>query len=99
MSETQKSLTKVQKLQLLIDDVKSTMYENLDKTIKRGDQIENLHDKTEELEKSAQDFKKKTSDLRKKMFWRNVKITMICIFIILAILAIIGIAIYFSVKT
>lgn len=49
----------------------------------RGEQIELLVEKTAELEVQAVDFKKVSGDLKKHMWWKNVKLWIIIICVVL----------------
>jgi vesicle-associated membrane protein 7 len=49
----------------------------------RGEQIELLVEKTSKLEEQAVDFKHVSNDLKKHMWWKNVKLWIIIISVLL----------------
>lgn len=69
-----------------IDEVKSVMVHNIEKVLERGERIELLVDKTENLNQSAFKFKKSSTQLKRAMWWKNVKILIILVIVVLAII-------------
>lgn len=59
------------------------MIDNIDKVLDRGEKINLLVDKTQDLTDTALDFRIKSKKLKRTMWWRNVKLLFILIFIIL----------------
>jgi vesicle-associated membrane protein 7 len=76
---------KINRVRGEIDEVKSVMVHNIEKVLERGERIELLVDKTENLNQSAFKFKKSSTQLKRAMWWKNVKIMIILILVILAI--------------
>eukprot|EP01111_Echinosteliopsis_oligospora_P005942 TRINITY_DN1973_c0_g1_i1.p1 TRINITY_DN1973_c0_g1~~TRINITY_DN1973_c0_g1_i1.p1 ORF type:complete len:269 (-),score=68.10 TRINITY_DN1973_c0_g1_i1:83-889(-) len=76
---------KITKVRGEIDEVKSVMVHNIEKVLERGERIELLVDKTENLNQSAFKFKKQSTALKRAMWWKNVKIMIILVFVILVV--------------
>jgi hypothetical protein len=56
-----------------VDDVRVIMVNNLEKTLKRGEDIDDMLIKSEELEHSANTFQRASKVLKKKMCCQNFK--------------------------
>jgi vesicle-associated membrane protein 7 len=54
-----------------------------EKVLERGERIELLVDKTETLSQNAFQFKKSSTALKRAMWWKNVKLMVLIIFLIL----------------
>jgi len=76
---------KINQLKGDVDEVKSVMVQNIEKVLERGERIELLVDKTTELSQSAFKFKKQSTALKRSMWFKNIKLTLLIIFIILII--------------
>jgi len=76
---------KINRLKGEVDEVKSVMVENIERVLQRGERIELLVDKTTTLSQNAFKFKKQSTALKRAMWWKNIKLTLLIIFIILAI--------------
>lgn len=76
----------VVKLNQQVDEVKLIMLDNIDKTIKRGENIDDLDNKARELSEHASLFGKYSRDLNRKMWCKNMKFCIILIIVILIIL-------------
>ena len=68
-----------------IDEVQNLMKDNLNKVIKRGDNIETLVERTDELQESIVDFHSSSVKLRRQLWWQNAKFC-IAFWVILAII-------------
>lgn len=68
-----------------IDEVKTVMVQNIEKVLERGERIELLVDRTENLNQTAFQFKKKATQVKRRMWWKNVKVMVILIFVVLVI--------------
>ena len=79
---------KVRKLRLQVDTVRTTMISNIDKLILRGEKIDLLVNKTGNLHNLSNTFSKKTTELKSAMWWKNVKLMLIIVFILGMILAV-----------
>lgn len=94
-------MTTNQKLEIIqknVDDVKITIHANIGKVLERGEKIEDTCKKTEELKDNAQRFKITTQRLRRKICIDNAKKSVLIIFILAAILAMIALLIYYETK-
>ena len=83
-------MDKIGKIKSDINKVQIVMKDNIEKVLKRGENIDSLVMKTEELEGESRSFSMNTKKLKKKMWWKNRK--MCCtITIILIVLGMVGI--------
>eukprot|EP01116_Phalansterium_solitarium_P007133 TRINITY_DN19648_c0_g1_i1.p1 TRINITY_DN19648_c0_g1~~TRINITY_DN19648_c0_g1_i1.p1 ORF type:complete len:331 (-),score=71.73 TRINITY_DN19648_c0_g1_i1:253-1245(-) len=78
---------KINKVKGEIEDVKVTMVQNIEKVLARGEQIEVLVDKTEDLQHNATTFKRKSVQLKRKLWWKNAKLCVVLICIVLCLIA------------
>jgi vesicle-associated membrane protein 7 len=69
--------------------VKDVMIDNIDKVLERGEKIDLLVDRTEDLSDSAHNFRYKSKKLKNTMWWKNMTLIAILIFIVLAIVFVI----------
>eukprot|EP01083_Nonionella_stella_P086679 240942_1 len=69
-----------------INQVKNIMFENIDKVLERGDKIELLVDKTDRLDEHAFRFKKRSRRLKNAMWWKNLKMGLLLVFIVLIVI-------------
>lgn len=76
---------KINRVRGEIDEVKSVMVQNIERVLERGERIELLVDRTENLNQTAFKFKKQSTQLKRAMWFKNVKIMIILIFVILVI--------------
>ena len=65
--------------------MKTVMIDNIEKVLSRGESLEKLVDRTEELADSSVDFKRGTKKLKNRMWWRNVLLVALILFILIAI--------------
>jgi vesicle-associated membrane protein 7 len=72
-----------------VAEVKDVMIDNIEKVLDRGEKIDLLVHKTEDLSESAHNFRYKSKKLKNTMWWRNFKLILLLVFIIVAILAVI----------
>jgi hypothetical protein len=85
-------LSKVDKSAALlgkVDEVKSTMQDNIAGMLKNTEAAESLAEKSDQLNEQASVFKKKSTDLRKQMQWKNMKMTLLLAGVIIVILVVI----------
>jgi len=84
--------TKVDKASSLIDkvdQVKTTMSDNIAVMLKNTENAETIAQQSEQLSEQATVFKKKSTDLKKQMWWKNAKMTLLLIGVVTAIVLII----------
>lgn len=80
---------KVMRVQGQIEEVKGVMVRNIDSVLERGEKIEVLAEKSEDLSKNANLFKKQGTQLKRAMWWKNFKLQLLIIFIILLVIFVI----------
>jgi hypothetical protein len=85
----------MEKLKHQIIEVQDVMRENVEKTIKRGQDLEELEKKSDQLSENAVLFNKKSRSLRCKEQMKNYKLWAILLIILLAIIIVI---LYFAAK-
>jgi vesicle-associated membrane protein 7 len=66
-----------------IGDVHNIMVENIERVLDRGEKIDVLVDRTDSLQQNAFKFKKNARDVRNKMWWRNLRRTILMILVLL----------------
>jgi len=72
-----------------VDEVKAVMTNNIEQVLERGDKIEVLVDKTEGLYSNATTFKHQATSLKRAMMWKNIKLTLIIVGILIAVVLLI----------
>ncbi|XP_031103497.1 vesicle-associated membrane protein 711-like [Ipomoea triloba] len=68
-----------------MSQVRNVMIENIDKVLERGDRLELLVDKTETMQGNTFRFRKQARQFRSTVWWRNVKLIVAVIVILLVI--------------
>ncbi|XP_059637890.1 vesicle-associated membrane protein 711-like isoform X2 [Cornus florida] len=76
---------RINRLKGEMSQVRNVMIENIDKVLDRGDRLEILVDKTSGFQGNAFHFKKQSRRFRSTMWWRNVKLTVILVILLLII--------------
>jgi vesicle-associated membrane protein 7 len=66
-----------------VEATKNVMKENVQKVIERGDNIETLIEKTDILVQKSDSFRVNTKTLERNLWWKNVKIWIILILVVL----------------
>eukprot|EP00128_Syssomonas_multiformis_P004309 Colp12_sorted_trinity150504_noHs@27315 len=69
-----------------VDEVRQVMVSNIEKVLDRGERIEILVDKSENLNQQAFQFKKKSTQLKRAMWWKNTKLMVMLVFVVIALL-------------
>ncbi len=64
--------------------------ENIEKVLKRGETLDDLTERSELLSKGSNLFRRNATKLRLNLWWKNVKIWVCCLLIVLVILGIIA---------
>jgi len=85
-------LTKVDKganLLAKVDEVKTSMQGNIAAMLVNSEQAEGLAAQSEQLNEQANVFKKKSTQLKKNMWWKNLKLTILLVLLVVGILAVI----------
>ena len=68
-----------------VEATKQVMKDNVQKVIERGDNIETLIEKTDILVQTSDSFRVNTKTLKQKIWWKNVKIWIILIIVVLVL--------------
>nr|GMD48708.1 vesicle-associated membrane protein 711 [Ipomoea batatas] len=68
-----------------MSQVRNVMIENIDKVLERGDRLELLVDKTETMQGNTFRFRKQARQFRSSVWWRNVKLIVAVIVVLLVI--------------
>jgi len=76
-----------------VEDVKSVMRDNVDKTLENVERLEDLETKSENIKSSAKQFEKNASNVKSTMRWRYIKMTMIIVVLLAIVIGIIVAAI------
>ena len=76
---------RINRLKGEMSQVRNVMIENIDKVLDRGDRLELLVDKAANMQGNTFRFRKQTRNFRSTVWWRNVKLTIALILILLVI--------------
>ncbi|KAG9307254.1 hypothetical protein G9A89_017082 [Geosiphon pyriformis] len=68
-----------------IEQVKDVMVHNIERVLERGERIELLVDKTDNLNQQAFAFRKRSTALKRSMWWKNTKLMILLVFVIILI--------------
>jgi len=72
-----------------VEEVKALMTNNIEQVLERGDKIELLVDKTEGLYNNATTFKHQATSLKRALLWKNIKLTLIIVAVLIAVVLLI----------
>lgn len=97
-STEQPPISKIDTVKVQIEDVTNIMKDNLNKTLKRGDQLADIQNKTEDLERDSAKFYRSSQTLRRQMFMKNIKLIALIVSIVLVLILIISLIIYSATK-
>jgi len=78
---------KMSKVKHEIEEVKTTLRDNIDKVLDRGDKIETIMDKTDLLQAQSNGFRKVATQVKNKMWWENKKCWCISSIVVCVIIA------------
>lgn len=76
---------RINRLKGEMSQVRNVMVENIDKVLERGDRLELLVDKTANMQENTFHFRKQARRFRSTVWWRNVKLTVALIFLLIVI--------------
>ncbi|GJJ69837.1 vesicle-associated membrane protein 7 [Entomortierella parvispora] len=79
---TNPNADRIKQVQGEIEQVKDVMVHNIERVLERGERIELLVDKTDNLNQQAFAFKKRSTALKRTMWWKNTKLMIILIAVI-----------------
>ncbi|GFQ00461.1 vesicle-associated membrane protein 711 [Phtheirospermum japonicum] len=77
---------RINRLKGEMSQVRNVMIENIDKVLERGDRLELLVDKTANMQGNTLRFRKQARRFRSTVWWRNVKLTVALILLLLVII-------------
>ncbi|KAF8400607.1 hypothetical protein HHK36_013906 [Tetracentron sinense] len=77
---------RINRLKGEMSQVRNVMIENIDKVLERGDRLELLVDKTATMQGNTFRFRKQARRFKNTAWWKNVKLTVALIFILLIII-------------
>jgi len=80
---------KINRIRGEMSQVRNVMVENIDKVLERGDRLELLVDKTETIQGNTFKFKKQARRFKNTMWWRNIKLTVAVIVVLLIVIYVI----------
>lgn len=66
-----------------LNQVKDIMVQNVEQILSRGERIELLVDKTDTMASQATAFRRGARSVRRQMWWKNGKITVLCVVVAL----------------
>jgi len=87
---------KISAINAELEDVKNIMQENIEKVVKRGDNLEALDATTSQLEQDASGFRQRAVKLKNAVWWGSMRMKIIIGVAILVIIGIIILAICLS---
>jgi flagellar biosynthesis/type III secretory pathway M-ring protein FliF/YscJ len=79
-----------------VQQLQDVMRDNIQKAVKRGEQLERLEERTDYLDASANQFKTTSNKTKQKFFLKNLKWTILLAVVIILIIAMIILSIYLS---
>jgi len=82
-------MDRIKRITFELEEVKGVMRENLDKMVKRGDQLEQLDAASVQLEVGAGDFRKKSAEVKRVVWWRRIWLWLIVGAVLLVVIFII----------
>eukprot|EP00117_Sycon_ciliatum_P029002 scpid97512/ scgid23196/ Vesicle-associated membrane protein 3; Cellubrevin; Synaptobrevin-3 &gt; Vesicle-associated membrane protein 3; Cellubrevin; Synaptobrevin-3 len=89
---------KLEQVQQQVDEVTHIMKKNVDYVLERDAKLQDLDDRAEELQVGANQFERQAKKIKNKMWWKNVKMWIILIVVLLVLGGVIGLIVYFQVK-
>ena len=84
-----RSKTKIDEINLVMEETKSAVHQNIDLIIQKGDKLDDLRDKSEALQNESFFFHKQARKIQHKMFYQKLKSYFFCLLLFLFILYII----------
>ena len=83
-------MDKIQRVQDDLAEATDLMRANIEAVVDRGEHLELLVDKSDSISNNARQFQKQSVGLRKALFWKNVKLALMCVGVLLAIGAVVA---------
>ena len=69
-----------------VEEVKGIMHDSINEMLATRDNLEVLEDKTEAMNSQAATFQRQATSLKRHMWWRNMKLKLVCAMIIIIVL-------------
>ena len=66
-----------------LDGARDVMTANISAVLERGERMDLLVDKTDRLGRGARDFRVRSRGLRRSMWWKNVKLMVLLVVVVL----------------
>ena len=85
-SPSSKSNSKIEQIQVEIDNTKQLVMTGIEHAMDRGDKLEMLEDKAENLRDNSSMFNKQSRKLKNKMLMKRIKATALIVMIILLLI-------------
>mmetsp|Transcript_39223 Transcript_39223/g.65916 ORF Transcript_39223/g.65916 Transcript_39223/m.65916 type:complete len:293 (-) Transcript_39223:113-991(-) len=79
------SVDKITAVGAKVDEVRLVMEGNINRVLDNAENLSNVEDKAENLRQNAQQFQRKSESLRKVLWWRNLKMKLIVLLLVLSI--------------
>ena len=85
-SPSNKSNSKIEQIQVEIDNTKQLVMTGIEHAMDRGDKLEMLENKAEHLKDNSSMFNRQSRRLKNKMLMKRIKATALIVFIVLLII-------------
>jgi len=92
----EKDVDKISAIHAELDDVKNIMQENIEKVVKRGENLQDLELTTQQLEAESGSFRVRATQLKNSIWWGNIRMKIIIGVVILVVIGLIIMAICLS---
>ncbi|MBN3312481.1 VAMP7 protein, partial [Atractosteus spatula] len=86
---TQPGMSKLEEVQVQVNDVKGILKDNINKVLERGERLDDLIEKTDDLQATADSFQKTSTRVARKMWWKNTKMMIIIAVVVIVIIILI----------
>ncbi|XP_015192175.1 vesicle-associated membrane protein 8 isoform X2 [Lepisosteus oculatus] len=86
---TQPGMSKLEEVQVQVNDVKGVLKDNINKVLERGERLDDLIVKTDDLQATADSFQKTSTRVARKMWWKNTKMMIIIAVVVIVIIILI----------
>ena len=83
-------MQKIQKVQDDIEEATDVMRQNIEAVVGRGEHLEHLVDKSDAFSANARAFQKESVGLRRALWWKNVRMIVMMVSMLLALALAIG---------
>ena len=77
--------SKIYEINEEIESTKNTVLESIEKVLDRGEKIELLVHKSDQLDDQARKFNRHSKKLKNRMLWKNIKMTLILVLVVIVL--------------